>query len=175
MKSISIIMPIYNTEEFLVHSIQSVLQQTYQNFELLLLNDNSEDNSKEIIENYMKNDHRIKAHHFTDRHGVGAVRNFGINMATGDYIYFLDSDDYLAPSTLQILIENIHNFDLISGRLMRANVSLEHAAISNDQDNQDIKIYTNRKYRLIRNNSVLNRLFTKRFLADNNIRFSEDV
>jgi CDP-glycerol glycerophosphotransferase len=175
MKSISIIMPIYNTEEFLEHSIQSVLQQAYQNFELLLLNDNSMDNSKEIIDNFMKTDHRIKAHHFTERRGVGAVRNSGIEMASGDYIYFFDSDDYLAPNTLQILIENINDFDFISGRLTRANVSLEQAAGSNDQDNNNIKVFTDRKYRLVRNNSVLNRLFTKSFVVDNNIKFSEEV
>ena len=64
MPAISIIMPIHNTEEFLEQSIQSVLQQTHQNFELLLLNDNSMDNSKQIIDKFVEIDNRIKTFHF---------------------------------------------------------------------------------------------------------------
>ncbi|WP_172371518.1 bifunctional glycosyltransferase/CDP-glycerol:glycerophosphate glycerophosphotransferase [Sporosarcina jiandibaonis] len=174
MKSISIIMPIHNTEEFLEQSIQSVLQQTYQHFELLLLNDNSMDNSQGIIDEFQKSDSRIKTHHFTERHGVGAVRNSGIEMATGDYIYFLDSDDFLPPNTLQLLIENSKNFDLLSGNEVLADVSQEQDD-SNLPDQNEIKIYTEEKYDLIRNSSVLNRLFSKSFILNNDIRFSEDL
>jgi CDP-glycerol glycerophosphotransferase len=174
MKSISVIMPIHNTEEFLEQSIQSVLQQTYQHFELLLLNDNSMDNSRRIIDEFQKSDSRIKTHHFSERHGVGAVRNLGIEMATGDYIYFLDSDDFLTPNTLQLLIENSKDFDLLSGNEVVADVSQEQDD-NNLLGNNEVSIYTDKKYDLIRNYSVLNRLFSKTFVVNNNIRFSEDV
>lgn len=175
MKTISVIMPIYNTDEFLEQSIQSVLNQSHKNLELILINDNSSDNSQQIIEKFANQDKRIRVYQFEGQQGVGKARNFGIDMAVGTYIYFLDSDDYLAKNTLELLIENVEDYKVISGRHKRAHVS----EITDNNDNylvrSNIKKHRESKYSLIKNNSVLNHLFLTKYIKENEFRFSENV
>ncbi len=98
---VSIITPCYNAGEFLSQSIESVLDQTYSNWELLIIDDESTDGSRDIVETYAKRDSRIHLL-INDKH-VGmpyAPRNFGIKHAKGDYIAFLDSDDVWLPNKL---------------------------------------------------------------------------
>lgn len=177
MPTISVIMPVYNTEEFLDHSIQSLLSQTYQDWELLLINDASTDDSKEIIEKYAQMNGKIKAFHFDIRKGVGAARNFGVGQAIGKYIYFLDSDDYLAEDTLQLLIENINDYDVICGKMVASHVSgkTKEEILQSKELLQEVELYTEEKYRLIGNNSVLNKLFKKSFIDRHQLHFSENV
>src|SRR5690625_148372 len=101
MSKISVIMPVYNTEEFLEKSIQSILNQTYKEIELIVINDGSNDGSKYTIDKLAEIDNRVKAFHFKTRKGVGAARNYGVKESTGNYIYFFDSDDYLPDTTLE--------------------------------------------------------------------------
>lgn len=175
MKTISVIMPIYNTDEFLEQSIQSVLNQSHKNLELILINDNSSDNSQQIIGKFANQDKRIRVYQFEEQQGVGKARNFGIDMAVGTYIYFLDSDDYLAKNTLELLIENVEDYKVISGRHKRAHVS----EITDNNDNylvrSNIKKHRESKYSLIKNNSVLNHLFLTKYIKENEFRFSENV
>ena len=98
--SISIIIPVYNAGKFLVETIESVLQQNFESFELILINDGSTDDSAAICEDYHKNDARIK--YFAQKnYGVSVARNLGLSYAVGEYIYFLDSDDTLDPDFLK--------------------------------------------------------------------------
>lgn len=108
----SIIVPVYNVEEFLHCCIRSILAQTFKDFELILINDGSTDNSLEICQWYSKRFSNIK---LFDRKnfGVSATRNFGISKSSGDYILFVDSDDYLMPNTCEILNAKIKNEDYI--------------------------------------------------------------
>src|SRR5699024_3344552 len=158
MNTISVIMSIYNTDEFLEQSIQSVLDQSYQDLELILINDNSNDGSQKIIEYFAKQDRRVDAHAFEEHKGVGKARNFGIEQATGKYLYFLDSDDYLAKNTLELLIQNIKDFKMISGKHKRADVSELVEDNGNGSAKLSIKILKEDKYNLIKDNSVLNHL-----------------
>lgn len=106
MPEISIIVPVYNVEQYLSKCLDSVLCQTFEDFELLLINDGSTDNSSEICERYAKQDDRI--HYMTQKNqGLGRTRNVGINAAAGSYIMFVDSDDYIAENMLEILYQNI--------------------------------------------------------------------
>ncbi len=93
-KLISVIIPIYNAEEFLADCIESVINQTYTNLEIILVNDGSNDLSEEICLTYKAKDTRIK-YFFKANGGISSTRNFGLQHATGDYISFLDSDDFL--------------------------------------------------------------------------------
>lgn len=102
-KLLSIIVPVYNVEKYIDKCIQSVLYQTYSNWELILINDGSPDNSPKICENYAEQDYRIKVIH-KENGGVASARNMGIEIATGDYITFLDSDDYLHPEFINHLL-----------------------------------------------------------------------
>lgn len=105
---ISIIIPCFNQSAFLGETLQSVLIQTYSNWECLIIDDGSTDNSAEVAKKWVGNDQRFK-YFFKNNSGVSAARNFGLKNAKGDYIQFLDSDDFLYKEKLslsmQIIIE----------------------------------------------------------------------
>ena len=110
---ISIIVPVYNVEEYLHYCIDSILAQSYNNIEVLLINDGSTDNSESICLSYANIDKRI--HYIYQKNsGVSAARNLGLKQSKGEYIYFIDADDYIHPKTLEILFQNINkgNYDL---------------------------------------------------------------
>lgn len=97
---ISVIIPVYNTEQYLSRCIDSVLAQSFKTFELILVDDGSTDSSPDIIREYAKKDGRIRV--LTQKHAnAGAARNFGITCAEGNYISFLDSDDFFEPDMLE--------------------------------------------------------------------------
>ena len=106
MKIISVVMPVYNVEEYLDACVHSVIHQTYQNIEIILVDDGSTDSSPQMCDSYAKKDSRIKVIHQPNA-GLSMARNAGMACATGSYIYFLDSDDYIAPNTIKILYEAI--------------------------------------------------------------------
>lgn len=98
---VSIVMPAYNCEKYVVEAINSILAQTYRNWELLVLDDGSKDNTLRIIEEFSQNDSRIKALPNGKNLGVSATRNIGIELASGEWIAFLDSDDMWKPEKLE--------------------------------------------------------------------------
>ena len=100
---VSIIVPVYNAERYLHRCIDSVLAQTYTNFELLLINDGSKDNSGEICDEYAANDSRIHVFH-KENGGASAARNYGLDKATGKYICFIDSDDWVDKDYIESLL-----------------------------------------------------------------------
>lgn len=106
MKKVSVIMPVYNVEEYVEQAIMSVLKQTYSNFELIIVDDGTEDNSALICEGYMKKDSRIQLIHKRNG-GLSDARNYGLKYAKGDYIYFIDSDDYIEENLLKKCVETI--------------------------------------------------------------------
>lgn len=98
---VSIVMPAYNCEKYVVEAINSILAQTYRNWELLVLDDGSKDNTLRIIEEFSQKDSRIKALPNGKNMGVSATRNRGIELASGEWIAFLDSDDMWKPEKLE--------------------------------------------------------------------------
>ena len=106
---VSVIMPAYNCEKYVVEAINSVLAQTYKNWELLVLDDGSKDNTLQIIEEFSQKDSRIKALPNGKNMGVSATRNRGIELASGDWIAFLDSDDMWEPLKLEKQFEVVEN------------------------------------------------------------------
>lgn len=106
MPKISIIVPVYNVEEYLTNCIESLLNQTFKDFELILVNDGSTDNSLEICKKYKNIDNRIC---IVDKKngGLSSARNAGLDVAKGDYIGFIDSDDYVHPEMYEILYKKM--------------------------------------------------------------------
>lgn len=104
MKKVSIIVPIYNVSKYLDECINSLLKQTYENLEVILVDDGSTDGSYELCKLYAKKDKRVKAFH-KENGGVSSARNFGLDNATGDYISFVDSDDYLNKNCVSFCID----------------------------------------------------------------------
>lgn len=105
-KLVSVIVPIYNSELYLEQCIQSLVDQTYTNIEVVLIDDGSTDKSAYIVECYAKHDDRIK-YFFQENQGVSKARNYGVQMAQGDYLYFVDSDDWIDSNALSLLMENV--------------------------------------------------------------------
>lgn len=109
---ISIIIPIYNAENTLARCIDSILNQTFHNWELLLIDDGSTDKSGEICDKYAEKDSRVKVFHKKNE-GVSATRNLGIRISKGKYITFIDSDDEVVKDYLTILYVNMQENDIV--------------------------------------------------------------
>ena len=120
MPKISIIVPIYKAENYLHRCIDSLLSQTFTEFEVLLVDDGSPDKSGNICDDYAKKDNRVRVIHKKNG-GVSSARNFGLEKATGDYVMFVDSDDEIAASTLQkcYALASLNDIDLLQYSLTR--------------------------------------------------------
>ncbi len=108
---ISIIIPVYNTEEYISDCLDSILSQTYKNFEVIIVDDGSTDNSFNIVKDYQKNNNNITVLHI-ENSGVSAARNIGIKHAKGEFLLFVDSDDTLYDYCLSTFVKELTNFDL---------------------------------------------------------------
>lgn len=106
MKKVSLIIPVYNTEKYLKKCIDSVINQTYKNIEIIVINDGSKGKCSAIMSSFK--DKRINYYKRTN-HGIGATRNFGLDKVSGDYIVFLDSDDYLIPNSIEKMVNKCIN------------------------------------------------------------------
>lgn len=117
---VSIIMPVYNKELYLNRALENICNQTFDNWELIVINDGSTDNSKTIIEEYVKRDKRIVAYHQNNK-GVSDARNKGLKYATGKWIWFVDSDDIPSKSFLSEVFKiNLkRETDIIVGNYMK--------------------------------------------------------
>ena len=104
MPKISIIVPVYKVEKYIGECIESILNQTFTNFELILVDDGSPDKSGDICDNYARKDSRIKAFHKKNG-GVSSARNYGIEHATGEWLCFVDSDDTIEKNYIESLVK----------------------------------------------------------------------
>lgn len=102
---ISVIVPVYNVEKYLDRCVESIVNQTYTNLEIILVDDGSPDNSPQMCDEWAKKDNRIKVIH-KENGGVSSARNKGLDVSTGEYIAFVDSDDYLDLDMYELLISN---------------------------------------------------------------------
>ena len=107
-KLVSIIVPVYNVENYVSECIESLLNQSYKNLEIILVDDGSADSSGEICDEYAQKDDRIKVVHKING-GLSEARNTGINMARGQYYLFVDGDDFLADDAVLRLVESVYN------------------------------------------------------------------
>ena len=141
MSLISVIVPVYKAEKYLDECIQSVLSQTHSDLELILVDDGSPDKSGEICDRYAQNDERVKVFHQQNA-GVCAARNKGLDMVTGDYVIFMDSDDYFPNNrAIEVLYNDIveYSADIAVGRMLsdRDNTKL-NGSVEIWKDNQSI-------------------------------------
>ena len=104
MTKISVVVPVYNAEDYLDECLNSIINQSFQDLEIICINDGSSDASLEILDEFAKGDSRVKITNQQNQ-GLGAVRNKGITLAQGDYIYFADADDYLELNAFEELYE----------------------------------------------------------------------
>ena len=114
MPKYSIVIPVYNVEKYLHQCLNSVINQTYKNLEIICINDGSKDNSLIILNEYLQKDNRIVIVNQKNS-GVSSARNKGIRLSTGDFISFIDSDDYLDLNVYEKCVQRIisDNSDII--------------------------------------------------------------
>ena len=183
---ISIIIPVHNTEKYLIRCIDSVLMQTYQNIEIILIDDGSSDGSSEICDKYMNENPKVKVIHQKNK-GVSHARNAGINIISGEYFLCVDSDDWLEPSMLEILYRNIkrYNADISacnfyvnyeSGKeIVKSNINKNILILTNIQEMYE-KLFATNEYggylwnKLLKTSIVKNKIY-----FDERIAIEEDV
>jgi len=175
-EKVSIIVPVYNVEKYLVKMIDSVLGQTHQNFELLLIDDGSTDNSLNILREYEKKDSRIRVFTQANDGAPGKARNWGIDEAKGEYLYFLDADDFLPKNAMTILLESFtNNVDLVIGRTIWTDGEKEWYPLSEKKLSYKSKIYNLNKMRYYDLEKVsyvaTSRLYRKKIIKRNDIKF----
>ena len=103
-KKISIIVPLYNAEKYIEQTIEDLITQTYQNIEIIMINDGSVDKSEDIVRKYAREDDRIKVISIENQ-GPSKARNVGLDLATGDYIRFVDADDRIPRDSMEQLMQ----------------------------------------------------------------------
>ncbi|RZM23887.1 MAG: glycosyltransferase family 2 protein, partial [Pedobacter sp.] len=104
---VSIIIPCYNYGHLISHTLDSLTKQTFKDWEALIIDDGSKDETATIIAEYMTKDSRFK-YHFQSNSGVSTARNYGIRLSTGSYIQFLDADDLLSPAKIEMQVNLLH-------------------------------------------------------------------
>lgn len=114
----SIVIPVYNVEKYIDKCLNSILCQSYDNFEVIIVNDGTKDNSQKIIDKYVKKDKRFKSY-IKKNGGLSSARNYGLDYVKGDYLLFVDSDDYIEPELLKKLFVLLNNreYDVVKFKL----------------------------------------------------------
>lgn len=177
---ISIIVPVYNSEKYLGNCIDSILKQTYREFELILIDDGSRDNSGLICDSYLEKDSRIKVFHQVNS-GVSCTRNRGIQEATGDYIMFVDSDDYLKNDCLEVLYNNIKEYsaDIVCCNScdelpMKKDIYINEDMIICNEESLFWDYFYNKRHAY----NIWAKLYTKQILKDmkfEHLKYAEDT
>ena len=177
---ISVIVPVYNCYFYLEECLKSIVKQNFKLFELIIVNDCSEDDSKEIIDFYEKKYDNIKAIHLNKNRGVSYARNTGLNIAQGEFVVFLDADDKITPNMLSYMYNCIkkYNCDLVVCNVLRIegkNRKTQTHSIGSYSmiiTSENIKDYIinymledKHKY------CVWNRIYKMGIIKDNNIKF----
>lgn len=174
MDTISVIIPVYNMEDYIRQCIDSVINQTYKNLEIILVDDGSKDRSGEICEEYAKKDCRVKVIH-KENGGLSSARNAGMDIATGKYIIFVDADDFLENNSCEIMYNAIEKSgtEYVIGNY----VYTTHDGIKWENPmmdiNENFEVYINdyKKSFFVMSSIVGNKIFRRNFIEKHNLRF----
>lgn len=160
---VSIIVPIYNVEKYLAKCIDSLVNQTYRDVEIILVNDGSTDSSEDIVKQYAEKDCRILALNKVNG-GLSDARNYGLKYATGEYCLFIDSDDYLALNAIELCVNKVNesNADIVCFDMIY--VYSDHETFASGGD-FDLLSFKKDSSAILINNSACNKMF-KRTLFD---------
>ena len=175
MPELSVIIPVYNTEQYLRECLDSVVTQTYKDMEIICVNDGSTDNSLEILNEYKEKDTRIKVITIKNQ-GPAIARNTGLYAATGKYITFVDSDDYLEKNTYEKALQHITDVDLVcfgvdvfGDKISSKSKPYEEYYKLKYND----KVMLNNEIRFSTNCSSCNKIFKRYFIEKKQIKFPD--
>lgn len=182
MKLVSIIIPVYNGEKYIKKCLEEVTKQTYSNIEIIVLNDGSIDNTSGILDSCCKKYKKIKVIHKNNT-GVSDTRNLGIQEASGEYILFLDSDDFLEKNTIEEMVKKIGNRDIdmvifgfkVLGSKNRLNdTAILHTMLySNDVKTDLLKTIISTKNNIF--GYAWRALYSKKMLQSNDVFFPKGI
>lgn len=176
MKKVSIIVPVYNVEKYIENCIKSLMNQTYKNIEIILVDDGSSDESYNICKNYSKKYSFIKSYHKKNG-GPSSARNYGIEKASGKYICFVDSDDSVKEDYIEKLIEN--EADLVMGgfvELYGKNKKIKKICDKKqDFSNEEIYVKLLEAAENDKFNSPCCKIFKKSIIENNHLRYDESL
>lgn len=177
---ISVIVPVYKAEKYLHRCVDSILAQTFTDFEVLLIDDGSPDKSGEICDEYAKRDSRVSAFHQENR-GVSSARNLGLSYANGIYITFVDSDDWIESTYLKdFAIDSIidYNILVIQGiKQLHPKWNRVIEMFNYKQEEIDLKLEPDLLYKrgILTNGCPVAKLFSNKILREHKIRFNEEI
>ncbi len=181
---ISVVMPVYNSEKHLEKAIESILEQTYTDLELIIIDDGSTDSSPKIVKQYAQMDQRVRIIS-QENSGVSAARNTGIDAARGEWLYFMDSDDYVDLSFLQEMMIYSESYDMlitgvnrhyINGEKQDYTVMPPNLEVSNEIEYGKFlgEVIKDKGQDLIFN-YIWNKMIRSSLVIDGNIRFREKI
>lgn len=174
---VSLVIPIYNIALFIVDCLESIARQTYDNLEVIFVDDCGTDNSMQLLQKY------LDTHSFPDyvvlRHelnkGLSAARNTGLKAASGDYIYFLDSDDFISERCIEVLVEPLQSkmYDMVVGSYQELHDSKQiiPRVMTAGKVTEPLKSYAEGKWPVM----AWNKLCNRQFLLDNHLFFKEGI
>lgn len=172
---ISIIVPVYNVERCLRKCIDSILEQTYTNWELLLIDDGSTDTSGKLCDFYSSKDDRIKVFHQKNG-GVSSARNVGVDNASGEWVTFIDSDDWIKPTHLECFINNSEGVDMVSMGFFAYNWQFLEDKVINEPDclvrGNKLQDYLLHQYITSQMGFVWCKMFRRSIIERYNIRYN---
>lgn len=174
---VTVIIPIYNVGKFISKCIESVLHQTHDNLELILVDDGSLDDAGEICDRYAETDKRIKVVHKKNG-GVSSARNAGLDVATGDYIMFIDGDDWVDTDHVEYLLHLCRSNDASMSMSYGIHTADKNNAGTDIEDRQQIVSGVDMAADLLYHKTIIgsyNKLFKRGLICDNNVRFNEDL
>lgn len=175
---VSIIVPVYNVEKFLCRCIDSILAQTFQDFELLLIDDGTPDKSGVICDEYTKKDNRIRVFHKKNG-GVSSARNLGLDNAKGEWITFVDADDWVKENYLKIFYDNSYCDLIICGHEKFGNSNTIQQLNQHEKVSIDSNLYTIWKEHLATNSFVYvypwAKFYKNNIIQNHNIRFNTEM
>lgn len=164
----SIIVPTYNSEKYLSECLESILSQTYHDYECIVIDDYSNDSTISIIENFHKRDSRIKFYQKKVNSGVSDSRNLGIKKANGEYLFFVDSDDFLESNYVEKLLAEQENH---KSSLIISNYKIIYDADKNKTFTHTNYVSQQKDYSLLLENGYLwNKIFLKSIILNNNLQ-----
>lgn len=178
---VSIIIPVYNAEPFLRQMLDSVLGQSYKDYEIILINDGSKDESGNVCREYSEKYSCIK-YYDRENHGVSATRNFGLDRASGDFVWFMDSDDILAEGALKVAVDTQkqYNADIVIGgmnfcfaersKIIAKTIDNELFFCGSDFAEYYVELYSNNYI-----SPLWNKLIRRSVITDNNVRMLEKL
>lgn len=178
---ISIIVPVYNVEKYLEQCVDSIINQTYKNLEIILVNDGSTDNSGVICDKYKQIDHRIKVMH-KENGGQSSARNIGLDIANGKYVGFVDSDDWIESDMYESLYKRLsfYNADIVTCGCILEYFNFKNVDVR-DREENTVEIFDSNKKEQLCKNFFCHKLYSSgpcdklyRITLFDNIRFPEN-